>query len=223
MPSGKSEFAVAVDVIQRRLRPCLQGRGFKARGRTFNRVSEDGLTQVVNIQMGSSDPPGTTYIAGLRDNMHGLFTVNLGVYVPEVTRLHGGSEARSWVQEYHCCVRSRLGEIAGDECDSWWPARAEDSIVDDVVGRLEKFGFPFLARFGSRDKILAEWAGRSQNSSLSVPPRIVSAIILAARSQRAEARDLLRRQAEDSRPKLPGHSDYVAELAARMGLGTLDG
>lgn len=82
-------------------------------------MTEDGLTQVVNLQMGASYPPGTVFIPGLRENLHGLFTVNLGVYVPEVARQHGGGEAKSWVQEYHCCVRARLGELCGDGKEVW--------------------------------------------------------------------------------------------------------
>lgn len=105
---AKSTFAKAVDDIQKSLRPLLKKRGFRVRGRTFNSTTEDGLIQVVNIQMGPSDPPGTTYIPGLRENLHSLFTVNLGVYVPEVAIHYGGGEAKSWVQDYHCCVRARL-------------------------------------------------------------------------------------------------------------------
>src|SRR5262249_2342361 len=72
---AKSIYASAVDEIQGALRTGLKARGFKSRGRTFNRVTGDGLTQVVSIQMGASDPPGTAYIPGLRENLHGLFTV----------------------------------------------------------------------------------------------------------------------------------------------------
>jgi hypothetical protein len=73
---AKSIYAQAVDDIQAALRPFLKSRGFRFRGRTFNRTTEDGLTEVVNIQMGVWDPPGTTYIPGLRENLHGLFMVN---------------------------------------------------------------------------------------------------------------------------------------------------
>ena len=92
--------------------------------------------------MGASDPPGTTYIPGLRENLHGLFTVNLGVYVPEVARHHGSGEAKSWVQDYHCCVRSRLADACGERKDLWWQARVDDAVVDDIRHRLELGGFP---------------------------------------------------------------------------------
>lgn len=217
---AKSKYAKMVDGIQAALRPLMKTRGFKVRGRTFNRRTDDELTQVVNLQMGPSDPPGTTYFRGLRKNLHGLFTVNLGVYVPEVSRIHGRGEVRSWVQDYHCCVRARLGEAADKTRDVWWRARADGAVADEVGRLLEAEGFPFLDRFSTRDKILAEWRDRSQNMGASAPPRIVMAIILAERGQREQARALLARQAIETRN--PGHPDYVRKLASKLAVGSLD-
>jgi hypothetical protein len=217
---GKSSFASAVDDIQSVLRPFLKSFGFKMRGRTFNRATGDGLTQVVSIQMGASDPPGTTYIPGFRENLHGRFTVNLGVYVPEVARHQGGGEARDWVQEYHCCVRTRLGAASGDERDTWWPARSDDAITGDIRRRLAMGGLPFLDRFSTRDRILAEWHDRSENMGASSPPRIVMAIIWAERGEKGRARELLARQVLEARS--PGHPDYLRDLANKLGVGRLD-
>jgi hypothetical protein len=66
-------------------------------------------TQIVGIQMRPSGPPGTVELPGLRESLHGWFTVNLGVYIPEVALYHGGGEAKSWIQDYHCAIRTRLG------------------------------------------------------------------------------------------------------------------
>ena len=217
----KSGFAKAVDGIQRAIRPLLKDRGFRVRGRTFNRGTEDSLTQVVNVQMGPSDPPGTSYIPGLRENLYGLFTINLGVYVPEVARYHGGGEASSWVQEYHCCVRSRLGEACGAADDLWWPARCEENVIGDVWRRLEEDGIPFLDRFSTRDRLLAEWNGRTKNMGASSPPRIVLAIILVKRGECERAHQLLSQQVLETRN--PGHPDYVRKLAAQLSLAPLDG
>jgi hypothetical protein len=217
----RSGYAAAVDDIQAALRPFLKGRGFRVRGRTFNRTTEDGLIQVVSIQMGASDPPGTTYIPGLRENLHGLFTVNLGVYVPEVAKHHGGGEAKSWVQEYHCCVRARLGDASGEARDLWWQARVDDAVIGDVRRRLELGGLPFLERYSTRDKILAEWRDRSANMGASGPPRIVMAIILAERGHKGRARELLAQQVLETRN--PGHPAYVRKLAEELGVGGLDG
>ena len=217
----KSTYASAVDDIQSALSPFLKGSGFKVRGRAFNRGTEDGLTQVVSIQMGASDPPGTIHVPGLRENRHGLFTVNLGVYVPEVAKHHGGGEGKSWVHEYHCCVRARLGEASGEEQDLWWPARNDTAVIDDVRRRLELGGLPFLDRFSTRDKVLVEWHARSQNMGASSPPRIVMAIILAERGESGRARELLAKQVMETRN--PGHPDYMRKLAKKLALGSLDG
>ena len=217
---AKSKYAEAVDAIQRALRPHLKEKGFRVRGRTFNRVTEDGLTQVVNLQMGASDPPGTNYFPPSRVNLHGLFTVNLGVYVPEVARHHGGGEATSWVQDYHCCIRSRLAEACGEKKDRWWKAEVKEAILEDVHRRLENGGFPFLERYATRDRILAEWKDREDNLSASSPPRIVLAILLAQRGETERARALLARQARETRN--PGHPAYVRELARELGLGELE-
>lgn len=216
----KSDYAQAVDEIQQALRPLFKAHGFRVRGRTFNRVTEDGLTQVVSIQMGASDPPGTTYIPGLRENLHGLFTINLGVYIPEVARHHGGGEAKSWVQEYHCSVRARLAEACGEKHDIWWHARMETSVIEDVQRALESGGLPFLNRYSSRDMILAEWHGKSRNMGAGSPPRIVMAIILCERGRLDEARALLAQQALETRN--PGHPAYVRKLAKELGLGDLN-
>jgi hypothetical protein len=215
-----SEFVKALDGIQRALRPSLKEHGFKVRGRTFNRITDDGLTQVVNLQMGPSDPPGTTYIPGLRENMHGLFTVNLGVYIPEVAELHGGGPAKSWVQEYYCSIRDRLGPASGKNQDLWWHARNTSDVIADVQPLLLSYGLMFLERFRSRDLILSELEGQGENLEHCAVPRIVSAIILTKRGQTDAARSLMAAQALESRHNR-NHPAYVRELAQRMGLGAV--
>jgi hypothetical protein len=219
---AKSIYAKAVDDIQAALRPYLKGLGFRVRGRTFNRLTADGLTQVVNLQMGPSDPPGTPYIPGVRENLHGLFTVNLGVYVPEVARHHGGGEAKSWVQDYHCCIRDRLGHASGAGEDIWWHCRADEAVIGDVRRCLESGGIAFLERFATRDKILVEL--RAEPKGLwSSPPRIVMAIILSERGQRDEARELLIRQVSETEPWRSTHVAYVRSLAVELELESLEG
>jgi len=141
---NKSSQSVKVDEIQAALHAWLKPKGFRKQGRTFNRTTDDGLVQVVNIQMGASDPPGTVYIPGLRENLYGWFTINLGVYVPEVARFHGGGEAKRVVNEAHCCVRSRLGNLAPEKKELWWRNEAIGEVIPDVLARLERHGLPFL-------------------------------------------------------------------------------
>jgi hypothetical protein len=213
---ARSSQVGKVDEVQAALHAKLKGLGFKKKGRTFNRTTDGGLVQVINVQMGSHDPPGTTYIPGLRENLYGWFTVNLGVYVPEVARYHGGGEAKGFVQDYHCCVRNRLGNLGSEKKDLWWRNDAVADVVPDLVERLDRDGLPFLDRFKSRAAILREWKGKSENQGIGGPPRIVMAIILAERGQRDAAGHLLAEQAGETRN--PGHSAYVRSLAERLGV-----
>jgi hypothetical protein len=219
MAKEKSEPARLMDDLQAALRPALTRWGFRGRGRAFNRVTLDGLTQVISLQAGSFDPPGTTYIPGLRDNMYGKFTVNLGVYVPEVARYHGGAEARSFVREYHCCVRARIGELGRERADLWWDLAPSSSRWSDIQQRLGSDALPFLERFATRDAILGELLAETENG-YSSPPRIVCAIILAQKRRLNEARRLLTEQARQTHN--PGHAAYVRGLADKLGVGGLD-
>jgi hypothetical protein len=213
-----SEFVKAVDSIQRSLRPTLKQHGFNVRGRTFNRVTDDGLTQVINLQMGPSDPPGTTYVPGLTQNLHGLFTINLGVHIPEVAEATIGGVSKPWVQDYDCAIRERLGPASGSTQDVWWHARDTSEVLADVQPLLLTYGLAFLDRFRSRNLILDELTGHGDNLAHCAVPRIVSAIILAKRGRTDAARSLMAAQASEN-TRNPGHATYVRELAERLGLG----
>src|ERR1700729_154342 len=174
----KSDFAYALDEIQQKIAPQLKTKGFRCRGRTFNRRTADGLTHVFNIQMGSVDPPGTTYHPGLRENLYGQFTINLGVHVPEVAIFHGGGVPKSWIQDYNCCLRTRLGELGLEAKDLWWPIRTRMDVLDDLLPRVSHDAMRYFATYSSRDQILLALDGKVDNMSAGGPPRIISAIIL---------------------------------------------
>jgi hypothetical protein len=197
----------------------LKQSGFRVRGRTFNRVTSDGLTQVVNFQAGAADPPGTTYAPGLRENLYGLFTVNLGVYIPEVAAVQNGAPAASWVQDHACCIRQRLASVRDEAQEVWWHAREDIRVVEDLRSCLVDFGLPLLGRFATRDLVLSELQGHGANLPYCNVPRIVSAIILNGRNDPVRARALLREQTLETHN--PGHPAYVRELADRLGVGPL--
>jgi hypothetical protein len=211
----KSELASTMDELQGLLHPLLKQSGFRKHGRTYNRTTKDGLTHVVGFQMGSFDPPGTTYFPGLRENLYGRFTVNLGVYVPEVARDHGGGEAKSVVHDCDCCIRTRLGRT--EQKEFWWKVCVERMLITDLTERLQYEAFPFFQRFDNRDQVINEFRDAVDNTELMAVPRIVCAIILLNRGEREEARHLLAAQARDH-ARNPGHPAYVIGLARRLGI-----
>jgi Domain of unknown function (DUF4304) len=210
----KSALAATMDEVQTRLNPLLKQTGFRKHGRTHNRITTDGLTHVIGFQMGPFDPPGMTYFPGLRENHYGRFAVNLGVYVPEVAR-DLGRVARSVVHDYNCCIRTRLGRSANKAV--WLTVSANDALVSELQDRFQNEAIPFFQRFENRDQILGEFRTATDNTELMDVPRIVCAIILLARGEREEARNLLAAQAREH-TRNPGHPAYVVALAKRLGV-----
>ena len=211
----KSALTSALDKVQLGLDPLLRESGFRKSNHTHNRTTADGLTHVIDFQMGRFDPPGTTFIPGLRENLYGLFTINLGVYVPEVARHHGGGEAKSVVRDGNCCIRTRLGRTTGK--DSWWKISADETVVTELLERFQNEAFPLFQRFENRDQILKEFQTATDNTDLMRTPRIVCAIILLNRGDREKARHLLTAQARDH-SRIPRHTAYVIDLARRLGV-----
>lgn len=211
----KSAFVKSMDQIQSALKPRLKSQGFRVRGRTFNRTTSDGLSHVVNFQMGSSDPPGTTYIPGLRENLYGFFAVNLGVYVPEVAR-RTGAEATSWIQDYNCCIRVRLGALIGEGQTIWWHVHANE-VIGDVTNAIDSFALPFFEPLSTRDQIIRTWTPGP--AEVGTPPRIVAAIILAENGNIEQSRALLSLQIRHTTNQ--GHRDYVRKLAQSLGINDI--
>jgi hypothetical protein len=216
-----SNFAVVMDTVQRGVRSALKAHGFKVRGRTFNRVTADGLTQVINLQMGASDPPGVTRIPGVTNTLHGMFTVNLGVFIPEVAEARlAGARGQSWIQEYSCSIRSRLGVASGHERDMWWPLDDPTTTLAGVEPLLLSFGLLFLDRFRNRELILSELDGFIENLPFCATPLVVSAVILAKKDDPQKARRLMQQHVSHAHHH-PSHADYVRKLALDLGLGVL--
>jgi len=213
---AKSELVSAMDELQQRLNPLLRQFGFSKQCRTHSRMTSEGLTQVVGFQMGSFDPPGATYIPGLRENLYGRFAVNLGIYIPEVARHHGGGEPKS-VREHNCCIRSRLGRSIAEGTERWWTISSSEALANEVRQLLEAEAFPLFRRFERRDQVLAEFGHLADNNHLIAVPRIVCALILLERGERDEAQRLLALQARDH-TRNPSHPAYVINLAQRLGL-----
>lgn len=158
---------------------------------------------MINFQLSRFDP--------------GQFTINVGISVPEVAAVLYNHRGETTIVESECCLRHRLGELAGDN-DLWWRLPAAPETELDIRLRLQRDGLPFLARFGTRDEVLRELT--SAGNPGSPIPRITRAIILAARGDHREAESLLREQIQSS--DSTRHREYVQEISERLGLGGID-
>jgi len=156
---------------------------------------------------------------GLR-YLQGKFTVNIGIYVPEIARLQYGAEAPPFVQEPTCCIRRRLGTLGPSHRDLWWTLPLGDPEIADLKLRLEGDAFSFLARYETRDSMLQELWPLKGNSGVGMPNRIVCAILLAHRGDMENAKKMLTAQIREVAKQ--GHSEYVQSLSERLGLGRIE-
>jgi hypothetical protein len=207
----KSQVQQAMDEIQASVRPFLKDLGFRSRARAFNRVTSDGLTQAIEFQMGRFDPPGTHYV-GFRRNWYGKFTVNVGVFVPELHEYIFPGKKLPYIHEYDCWIRERLGSLGPEQQDIWWALREVPQQAADVFHRIERDALPFLARFESREAILTQWTpghviadetefGRFTRSR----EQLACGIILAKRGRNDEAKSAFR-AAIEYQPEHPSSS-----------------
>ena len=68
--------------------------------------------------------------------MYGKFTVNVGVYVPEVDEYTMVKGPRSLPHEYDCCIQGRLGNLGPERTDIWWELGTTSihELAADVFG-----------------------------------------------------------------------------------------
>jgi hypothetical protein len=210
-------FAEPMAAVVRHVAPVMKAHGFRKRRHSFNRSAEDGIVHHLSFQMGAFDPPGTVEIPGLRPNLYGKFTVNLGVFVPAMSRI--GTPKSDWINDYNCQLRKRLGELLTEQADVWWslehPASAED--VHREVG---DHAIPWLDRFGSYQQIIEvfETEGRDPLGMHPAAPLDV-ADLYTAMGKRADARDLLAHYATAEHN--PGHPAVIVEYLRARGLDDL--
>lgn len=210
-------YATTMNAVVTELQPVLRGRGFRKRRHTFNREPEDGLVQVVNFQMGAYQVGEPVEIPGLRENLYGKFTVNLGVFLSDVHEHLAPFDVPAFVSESHCEIRTRLGELPTNEGERWWNL-AHDSrdLAADVGEELQEHGLPWLESLSSRASILQAWERDGDAIGFAPRGRLVIALMHWHRGEHELAKRLVHEYLEATHA--PGHADYVREIAERIGI-----
>lgn len=108
---NKVELKAHLDGIQKEIHSYLKPLGFKKKGRTFNRQTEEGIYQVINIQSGRYEFGDKNVIPGFRENHYGKFTINLGVMIKEIYDLESHNKPKDVYYEYNCQIRTRLPNL----------------------------------------------------------------------------------------------------------------
>lgn len=176
----KTPAASAMNDIITSLSPMLLKEGFRKDGKTFRRVSPDGIIQLVNFQMSQSS-----------SSEEGKFAVNLGVCVPEVLAHFFPHHKAKMINIVDCTLFERLASLKPDKRDDWWTTREHEQSVVKITELLERYGLPYLASFFSRAQLLDVLRTSDYEAGRLRLPRVTAAIILSKQGDTASASAVL--------------------------------
>lgn len=214
---NKDQLKTHLDNIQKEIHLFLKPLGFKKKGRTFNRQTEEGIYQVINIQSGRYEFGDKYVIPGLRKNYYGKFTVNLGIMIREIYELDSHNKPKDIYQDYNCQIRERLAHLTIKQ-DHWWTISGDSNkTVKEVIDGLNSHGLDWLDNFDNRDKIcknLGTYEGGSPRAKLDVA-------LIELHRDRTKAEKLFQEYYDNIEIK-NGHKEYVKALADRLGINLKD-
>jgi hypothetical protein len=211
--TNKSNNITHLDTIQKSVFRFLKPLGFKKKGRTFNRQTENGVYQVINFQSGQFPLVDNYVIPGLRENYYGKFTINLGVSVYELDEINFPNKPKIFYQEYECQIRTRLPHLTIEQ-DYWWPiSDVTEEIVKNLIEGLNEKGIPWLDTFETREKICRNW-GVVKGSSLRAKLDVALIIFQTNKEKGTQLIQEYYNKIENHKP----HKGYVKELAEKLGI-----
>ena len=199
----KEELKFNLDSIQNEIFQFLKPLGFQKKGRTFNRQTEDGIYQVINIQSGQ-----------VYSTLYGSFTINLGIMVKEIYELESYNKPKEFYQDYDCQIRERLSNLTNKN-DFWWliSDNAENTAKKINQG-LNSKGIEWLNALETRKKIVNNWVAMADSNS---PRAKLDIAIIYLGLERENGIKLINDYYKNIKNKST-HKDYVKELAEKLNI-----
>lgn len=211
--SDKTDYKTRLDSIQKAVHQYLKPLGFKKRGRTFNRETETGLFQVINIQSGQY-PIGENYeIPGIRESFYGKFTINFGVCVEELYLIEFPKKSQPFYQDYDCQIRDRLETILY-KTDSWWQIDSDSTRISNmIIDGLKAKGFEWFNLFDTREKIIQNWGDYADANS---PRAKLDVALIVLQTDKIKGTKLIQEYFDSIENDRKPHKKYVIDLAKRF-------
>lgn len=214
LPEGYSA-AKEVAKIQKAVFPMFKEQGFTSKGRCFNKASPDGTIRVVHFVT----MPATS-------SEYGKFSVEIGVYIPEVWMFMHGSYGARIPKTFNiadCEVRLAVAPPGASSARyQYWEAIAYPELTTRLRETLGEQASQFFGRFSDRAAILQEL----EKNDASVPwvrkdaPFIFAILDAEAGRTKPEA---ARHEFESYLERAlkfghhhPDHEKYVRALIARL-------
>ena len=140
-----SDIAKRIDsIVQERLAPLLKKNGFKKKARNFYREYSDRV-EVINVQASQWN-----------EGNEGKFTINVGVYYPEISKIIEAPPVTGEPKEYDCTVRERIGLLTPENKDQWWQIDGSVNdleISENVANQVEKICLPWFSKMSDLENV----------------------------------------------------------------------
>lgn len=146
------------DLMKKHVAPLLKQCGFKKKELTWNK-SKDGIVQVVDFQLSCFSGDGEED-----------FTINLGVFDPQVWKKCWGKEPPKFIKEEDCFPRIRVGQLLNESSeqstDHWWTCNAnsiESELGKEIEVVLEERCLPFLDDMLDQNEVVNFYSSSSDH------------------------------------------------------------
>ncbi|MBL7836023.1 MAG: DUF4304 domain-containing protein [Bacteroidetes bacterium] len=204
----------SLDEIEKVVYEFLKPLGFMKKGRTFNRVIEKGLVQVINFQSGQY-PVGNYEIPGLKDNLYGKFTVNLGVCIENLYRFQWPDKKNTFYKEYDCQIRERLEPLMHG-VDQWWPLTKDlDKTANEIIQGLSTVGFQWFDGINTIDKIIEKNGTGIYDTS---PRAKLDVALVVWFADKQKGTKLFKQYLDNIADDKTKHREYVEQLGRDNGI-----
>ena len=216
----KTENGKKVDQIQAHVYKYFKELGYRKRNRNFNQVLDSGLVHVINFQLGRP-----------QSNLQGYFTVNLGVFIPEIHAVIWDGKPLKYIDECDCEIRKRLGALMKRSRiadwmnlpvqDVWWKLTLSvEELSENVLDVIKKYGVPYLNHFLTQDDIIEQW--KKHGRSIGLPPRagLSIAILTASQAKMDQAEHLLQKEYNENRGR--HYADFIIMTGKKIGVSSLE-
>lgn len=173
---GHQEF---LDDVLRELAPVLKAAGFRKLRHTFSRQMPEGIIHTMRFQLGQ--PGGSA---------EGRFSVNLGVFVPEMA-FEGLQVPERRIAPEHCHLKLRLEHVVPHQTHLWWPLQDRDATAR-LRAELDTYGLGWLDRFRTHADLIDEYSQTGWSPLGMGPVGQVRMAWLLATLNREASEELLR-------------------------------
>lgn len=149
----KIDTVKIVDEIENTVFGWAKQHGFKKYGRTFNRIVDKDIVQVINFQNGCPEK-----------RVYGVLFVNLGIRVPECESFP--YEQKKYYKEYECNIRCTLDEYIDKKENPYNLKDNPQKIADDIIQKLENVILPIFNTLSSRENIIKHLKNYAEFNSM---------------------------------------------------------